>query len=238
MSDQTKQAHHDHLNGVYNGHAVIIPPPPQQSCYQSPPKRQCCVVNTLMIKVIVGFGIGFTIPLLIFYLSAGPTDVKFYVVAANLTQFDLNYNNNNNGNTLNYNLSLSMAVENPNKKIGIYYDMLGATASYKRERFSWASLPSFYQGHKNTTNLRLNFRGQSLIVLDQSDVSKFNSEKNTGVYYIDVKLYGRMRFKIGSIKTRRVEPEIQCNLRIPLASINGTLARAGRFESTMCDVYY
>nr|DAD28925.1 TPA_asm: hypothetical protein HUJ06_030393 [Nelumbo nucifera] len=82
-------------------------------------------------------------------------------------------------------------------------------------------------------NISLNFNESSVVILDGSDVMSLNAEKSTGFFYIDIKIYSRIRFKIGSIKTRRFKPEIECKLRIPLSS-NGT--SAGEFQSTQCDV--
>ncbi|KAF5175501.1 NDR1/HIN1-like protein [Thalictrum thalictroides] len=206
------------LNGAYYGPSI----PPAQ---QPRPKRSrgCCVLSTflkVMISIIVVLGIA----ALIFWLVVRPTEVKVYVVGAELKQFNLT-----NGNTLNYDLSMNITVRNPNRRIGLYYDQLDAIASYNRERFGWANLPRFYQGHKNTTDLHADFNGQHLMLLNTFE---FNQDKNNGYFYIDVKLYSRIRFKIGAIKTRRVKPDIECHLRIPLVS-NGTFSM---FETTRCDV--
>ncbi|KAF9598227.1 hypothetical protein IFM89_026003 [Coptis chinensis] len=208
------------LSGAYYGPSI----PPQQPPHQR--RRGGCVLCTFL-TVITTIIVALGIAALVLWLAVRP-EVKFYVVSAELTQFDLT-----NGNTLNYNLSLNMAVRNPNKKIGIYYDRLDAVASYEGERFGWENVPRFYQGHKNTTNLQVTFQGQQLILLNQFEINQFNQEKNNRFFNIDVKLYSRIRFKIGSLKTKRVKPDVECKLWIPLAG-NGTFSR--RFESTRCDL--
>ncbi|ERN16146.1 hypothetical protein AMTR_s00030p00214230 [Amborella trichopoda] len=65
---------------------------------------------------------------------------------------------------------LDISIRNPNKKIGICYDKVDAMAYYEGERFSWASLPAFYQGHKNTTVLQPKFTGQQLMLLNSYSI--------------------------------------------------------------------
>jgi hypothetical protein len=64
------------------------------------------------------------------------------------------------------------------------------------------------------------------------DLSK---EKDAGVYEIVVKMYLRVRFKLGVIKTRKIKPKITCELRIPLKSAGGGSSAGGGFETTKCD---
>ncbi|XP_010246801.1 PREDICTED: protein YLS9-like [Nelumbo nucifera] len=220
------EAKETHLNGAYYG-----PPIPPQQSYSYRRRPVCCCVLSTFMKVLIAICVALGITVLVLWLVLRPNKMKFYVVTADLSEFNLT-----NGNTLNYNLSLNMAVRNPNKRIGIYYDRLEAVASYQGERFAWDNLPHFYQGHKNTTNIPVNFHGQPVVVLDGSDILTFDAEKSSGLFYIDVKIYSRIRFKIGSIKTRRIKPEIECELRIPLSSNATTLAT--RFESTKCDVNF
>ncbi|PIA54378.1 hypothetical protein AQUCO_00900726v1 [Aquilegia coerulea] len=209
------------LNDAYYGPSV----PPQKP--QRKRSRGCCVLSTFL-KVIISIIVILGIAALIFWLVVRPTEVKFYVVGAELKEFNLT-----NGNTLiNYDLSMNITVRNPNKRVGLYYDQLDAIASYKGERFGWANMPRFYQGHKNTTNLRADFSGQQLVLLNTFEINQFNQDKNDRYFYIDVKLYSRIRFKIGALKTRRVKPDIECHLRIPLVS-NGSFSM---FETTRCDV--
>ncbi|XP_077230666.1 NDR1/HIN1-like protein 10 [Tasmannia lanceolata] len=209
------------LNGAYYGPSI----PPQE-----PYRRRsggCCLISTLF-KVIISFIVVLGIAALVLWLVLRPNHIKVHVENASLTQFNLTDNR-----VLQYNLSLAMSVRNPNKRIGIYYDRLEATALYDGERFSYIPLPTFYQGHKNTTMLYPVFTGANFIDLSSSEVVDFNEATGSGVFYVDVKIYARIRFKVGSVKTHRVKPEIKCELRIPLATNGST---DGSFTRTKCDV--
>ncbi|KAK1264215.1 hypothetical protein QJS04_geneDACA008597 [Acorus gramineus] len=127
-----------------------------------------------------------------------------------------------------------MSLQNPNKKIGIYYDWLEADAFYYGWRFGYVPLPTFYQGHKNTTMVSPVFVGQSVIEIRNLDfVTNYGSEKASDRFYVDVWIFARIKFKIGSIKTRRYTMWIKCGLELPLV-VNG--ASNGGFRATDCDV--
>jgi hypothetical protein len=210
-----------HLNGAYYGPAV---PPPTQS-YHRHGRGRGCGCCACLLKLIVSFVIIIGLAALIFWLIFRPTTIKFYVTDASLTEFNLNGNN-----TLQYNLALNITVRNPNKKIGIYYDTIEARAYYDDQRLDTEYLTPFYQGHKTTSSLNAVFVGQQLVLPGTDELSQLNAEKTAGLYTVDVKLYLRIRFKVGKVKTGRFKPEVKCDLKLPLSST------AVGFESTKCDV--
>lgn len=75
-------------------------------------------------------------------------------------------------------------------------------------------------------------KGQNIVVGQGNDLqSDYNSEKGSGVYGIDVKLYLRVRFKLRTLKTPRFKPKIECDLKVPLDS-NGKASAT--FQTTKC----
>lgn len=215
-----------HLNGAYYGPAV---PPPTQSYHRHGRGRGCgcCCLFSFLLKLIVSLVVIIGLAVLIFWLIFRPTNVKFYVTDASLTEFSLTGNN-----TLQYNLAVNITVRNPNRKIGIYYDTIEARAYYGDQRFDMETLTPFYQGHKNTSYLSAVFSGQQ-VVLGSDQLTQFNAEKIAGVYSVDVNLYLRIRFKVGKLKTGRVKPKVKCDLKVPLSSTGNS---AVAFESTKCDI--
>ncbi|KAF8006939.1 hypothetical protein BT93_K1053 [Corymbia citriodora subsp. variegata] len=217
-----------HLNGTYYGPAV----PTKQHSHLRPSRGRGCGCGCCLLKLI--FNLVLTVVVivgllaLLFWLVFRPNLVKFHVTDAELTQFNFTTTN-----TLSYNLKLNLTIRNPNRRIGIYYDQIEARAIYGGERFDSEYLTPFYQGHKNTTTLSAVFEGQQLVVLGTSEQSDFNSEKAASVYDIDMKLYLRVRFKLGKIKTFRIKPRVKCGLKIPLSS-SGSAATA--FQTEKCDI--
>ncbi|KAF8038893.1 hypothetical protein BT93_B1445 [Corymbia citriodora subsp. variegata] len=219
-----------HLNGAYYGPAV----PPKQNSYLRPGRGGgcacgcgCCLLKlifNLVLTVVVTVGL----LALLFWLIFRPNLVKFHVTDAELTQFNFTATN-----TLNYDLKFNLTIRNPNRRIGIYYDRIEVRPIYGGQRLASEYLTPFYQGHKNTTTLGAEFQGQQLVVLGTSEQSDFSSEQAAGVYDIDMKLYLRVRFKLGKIKTFHIKPRVKCGLKVPLSS-SGSAAAA--FQTEKCEI--
>lgn len=225
-----------HLNGAYYGPSI---PPPTKTSHRPGrggggcnPFTCCCgcLMNclcTCICQILITILIIVGIFALIVWLIFRPNTVKFHVTDAVLSEFNIN-----NNNTLHYNLGLNLTIRNPNKRIGIYYDKIEARAFYRGQRFRTIDLQTFYQGKKNTTNLNAEFKGQQLVLLGSDEMSKYNEDRNSGVYEIDIQLYLRIRMKFAFVKSSRVKPKIDCDLKIPLKS-NGTASAV--YEPTRCD---
>ncbi|WOL17721.1 hypothetical protein Cni_G26514 [Canna indica] len=223
MAD-SKQAH---LNGAYYG-----PPIPPQQNYRSIGGRSSCCCGPFcllcsLFKFLVSIVIILGIIVLVLWLVFRPNELNAHVDSASLTQFNFSTANNN----LEYDLSLDLSIRNPNKRISIYYDYLEAQPFYNGDRFGFTNdLPTFYQGHKNTTVLRPVFRG-SQILFGDSVATTYAREKGEGYYYVDVKLYAKLRVKVWIFKIHYKRPHIDCTLKLPVPGTNGS------FERTKCDVH-
>ncbi|KAI4300567.1 hypothetical protein L6164_033932 [Bauhinia variegata] len=228
-------AEKQHLNGAYYGPSI---PPPSSRSYHRPGRGDgcgclgCCCscicdcILGLICKLICTVVVIIGIAVFLFWLIVRPNEVKVHVTDASLTRF--NYTNN----TLRYNLAFNMTIRNSNKRLGIYYDNIEARALYQDARFDSDDLTPFYQSHKTTNYLNHTFQGQQVLVLGSSETSEFNKEKSDGVYNVDVKLYLKIRFKLGLFKTGKFKPKVKCELKVPLKT-NGTA-----FEPTKCDWSY
>lgn len=66
-------------------------------------------------------------------------------------------------------------------------------------------------------------------MLESDDKEKYDLETSNGVYGIVVKLYLRVRFKVGLFKFGTYKPKIRCNLQVPLEGKSEE-----KFEETRC----
>ncbi|XP_024026818.1 LOW QUALITY PROTEIN: NDR1/HIN1-like protein 3 [Morus notabilis] len=222
------------LNGAYYGPS--IPPPSRPSKSYHRPGRGggcglcgCRCLFSLIFKIIITVVVIVGLAALIIWLVFRPNKIKYHVTEATLTKFNLT-----SDNILHYDLALNITVRNPNKRIGVYYDRIEARAYLEDERFNTKLLPKFYQGHKNTTVLSPVFSGQNAVVLSGEEKTEYEQQKKAGVYDIDVKLYLRIRFKFGKVKTWRLKPKIKCDLKVPI-SADGKSPAVG-FKRTKCDI--
>ncbi|KAK7378848.1 hypothetical protein VNO80_04296 [Phaseolus coccineus] len=221
-----------HLNGAYYGPAI---PPATQPRYRHHHGRSCCgclfgILWKLLVALIVLVGLA----ILIFWLVVQPRSFKFHVTEADLTQFEYNTNNN----TLHYNMVLNFTARNPNKKLSIYYDKVEALAFYEDARFSnydvITHMNSFRQYTKSSSPMSAVFSGHRVLTLDNEQISELNQDKNDGVYDIYVKLYFRIRFKLGDVISRHLKPKVKCDLKVPMSKI-GTLTL---FRTTTCSIHF
>jgi hypothetical protein len=196
----------------------------------------CGCLFSILWKLLVALVVLFGLIILIFYLIVQPRPFKFYVAKAELTQFD--YANN----TLHYNMVLNFTAHNPNKKLSIYYDKVEARASYEGSRFANVDvithMNSFRQNKKSSDPMSGIFSGQKLLMLDNDQISKFNKDTNVGIYDIYVKLYFRIRFKLGDSITRTYKPKVKCDLTVPLRTRYETNFTFIRLIPTKCSVEF
>ncbi|URE31819.1 harpin-induced protein 1 domain containing protein [Musa troglodytarum] len=212
-----------HLNGAYYGPPV----PPPQSYHSVGSRSSCgpCSLLCTLFKFIISIVIIVGIVALVLWLVFRPHEVKVYVGTASLAQFAFSSNSSN----LQYNLSMDMSIRNPNKRISIYYDYVEARALYDGSRFAFDVLPTFYQGHKNTTVLYPAFQGTQLLLGD-SVATTYSREKEEGFYYVHVKLYTRLRLKVWVLKIHYNKQKVDCSLKLPVPG------SSAKFEGTKCDV--
>ncbi|CAO2839259.1 unnamed protein product [Amaranthus hypochondriacus] len=224
------------LNGAYYGPSI----PPQPRSYNRPGRRGgggcgCCLFDclcncimscicTILCTILVILGLA----VLIFWLIVRPHEIKFYASDASLTTFNFTQNDN-----LNYNLAVNFTIRNPNRHIGVYYDKIEANAIYETQRFSTVEAPVFYQGKKNTTDFGpVVFKGNHLVNLGSEDKADYKKQSDDGVYEIQIKVYLRVRFKLGLYKTGTWKPKIKCDLKVPLEGKSSSSSHV--FEKTKC----
>ncbi|RDX76939.1 NDR1/HIN1-like protein 10, partial [Mucuna pruriens] len=179
----------------------------------------CCCLFGILWKILVALIVLVGLAILIFWLVVQPRSYKFYVTETDLTQFEY-YTNNN---TLHYNMVLNFTARNPNKKLSIYYDKVEALAFYEGTRFGNSDvvthMNSFRQYKKSTDPMRAVFLGQKVVVFDNDQVSKLNQDKSAGDYDIYVKLYFRIRFRLGDVISHDYKPKVKCHIKVPFTKI-------------------
>ncbi|KAK7396750.1 hypothetical protein VNO78_17908 [Psophocarpus tetragonolobus] len=194
----------------------------------------CCCLWGMLWKILVTLIVLVGIVVLIFWLVVQPRSFKFYVTEAELTQFDYHTNNN----TLHYNMVLNFTSRNPNKKLSIYYDKVEALAFYEDARFGnydvITHMNSFRQYKKTSSPMSAVFSGHRVLPLNNDQVSKLNQDKTVGAYDIYVKLYFRIRFRLGDSISRHLKPKVKCDIKVPFTK-NATFTM---FHTTKCHVHF
>ncbi|KAL1196943.1 NDR1/HIN1-like protein 3 [Cardamine amara subsp. amara] len=226
-----------HLNGAYYGPS--IPPPTKSSHSHGRRGGGCgclgkcfgccgCCILSVIFNILITLAVVIGIAALIIWLIFRPNAIKFHVTDAKLTQFSLDPNDN-----LQYNLDLNFTIRNPNRRIGVYYDQIEVRGYYGAQRFGVSNVPTFYQGHKNTTVVGTKLGGQGLVLLSRGERRDLDEDVKSQIYRIEAKLRLRVRFKFGLVKSWKFKPKIRCDLKVPLSS---NTTGGFQFQRTKCDV--
>ncbi|KAI5352462.1 hypothetical protein L3X38_005353 [Prunus dulcis] len=165
---------------------------------------------------------------------------EFSVTNAFLTQFTFDTATDQN---LHDNLTIDITITNPNKRVGIEYRDIQATAMCGHKTFAHLSLGGgilapFYQGHKNTTILHnLLGQGKQLVRFEEAKLCNCKSETVAGVYSIDLQLALRVKARYGmSFKGISNKIGILCKLLVPLITFGTSVDGNGDecFKTTKC----
>jgi hypothetical protein len=179
---------------------------------------------SLVGSVVGGLLVAAGLAILITWLVIQPHKPKYYLDNASVSQFKTT-----SDGLLNTNLDFKIRTRNPNKRVAIYYYRLQAYLLYGKKQIGWATLPMFYHGHKNTTILQTNVSGQE-VVLDSNSARDLKLEQQAGTLDLDLKLYSRVRFKVGSWKSKHYHIKVHCHHVI--VGMN-----AGAFKPMQCKVH-
>ncbi|XP_026439110.1 NDR1/HIN1-like protein 10 [Papaver somniferum] len=175
---------------------------------------------------------------IVVFLEVLPYDnMKFHVIDASLSEFYLT-----NDDILHYNVAVNISVRNSNKVERISYRAIRSNPSCYGKDLASISLPSFWQGTKNTTLLHFVFQGQTSVKLRGSHLRDFNYDRRDGIYSIYVYLYLITRLKYaGGGKSGGRDTVVKCgSFRLHLlgsSSSNNQTGFGGLFHTKRCDVY-
>ncbi|KAI3893334.1 hypothetical protein MKW92_017775 [Papaver armeniacum] len=163
--------------------------------------------------------------------------MKFHVVDASLTEFYLT-----NDDMIHYNLAANISVRNSNKIARISYRRIRSAAYCYGDSLTSVSLPSFWQGTKNTTFLRPIFQGQTLLRPRGSHLRDFNHDQRDGSYSIYLHLYLDTQLKhAGGGKGDKIGFVVDCGLfRLNLlgsSSSSNNQTGSGIFKTKRCKVH-
>ncbi|KAI5679727.1 hypothetical protein M9H77_00954 [Catharanthus roseus] len=194
--------------------------------HSKPPKqRSCCckclcwtVSLLLLLLIIIGAAAG------IIYLVFQPKIPKYSVDSLTISALRLNFDL-----SLYARFNVRITADNPNKKIGIYYEK-GSHLSvwYKRTNLCQGTVPKFYQGHQNRTVLNVALTGQS--TYGQTLLSALQEEQQTGRIPLDLKIDVPVSVKLGKLKLRKVRILGDCMLIVDSLSTNSLV----RIRASTC----
>ncbi|EOY09849.1 Late embryogenesis abundant hydroxyproline-rich glycoprotein family [Theobroma cacao] len=184
-----------------------------------PKKRSCCckcICWTISLIVLLLIILGATVGIL--YLAFRPKLPKYSIDSLRISDLRLNFDM-----TLYAKFDVKITANNPNKKIGIYYEQGGRLSVwYTNSKLCQGSLPKFYQGHQNITKLDVVLTGQT--EAGSTLMSALQEQQQTGQIPLDLKVDAPVAIKLGKLKMRKVRILGDCKLVVDSLSANNIIS--------------
>ncbi|KAK8587273.1 hypothetical protein V6N13_086267 [Hibiscus sabdariffa] len=171
-------------------------------------EKQSFTIDKSYKKLFFGFSSFFTIVLafiFLIWLTLHPSKPRFSLTQADIYQFNLT-----RPSLLNSSIQLTLLSQNPNKRVGIYYDELQAYASYKGQQITVDTyIPPFYQGHEETNLLTAFLQGDALPVAPSFGY-EVGRDQSAGRMVLSLKVIGKLRWKVGTWVSGRYRFNVNC----------------------------
>lgn len=144
------------------------------------------------------------------WLLLHPTKPQF-----SLKQVDVYLLNLSAPHLLNSSIQATLLSTNPNKKVGVYYDILQVYVSYKGQQITLhTSLPPFYQAHEESDLLSASLVGNGLPVAPSFGY-EVGRDQMAGNLALNLKGNGCLRWKVGTWVSGRYRFNINCIAIMP-----------------------
>ncbi|KAG1355019.1 putative NDR1/HIN1-like protein 2 [Cocos nucifera] len=174
-------------------------------------------ITALVFLILVGLAI------LIFWLVVRPSSLRYSVDDASIHGFNLT------ANELNASFNLTLRADNPNHRVGVYYDTFDVEVWISDQRVAFTEVAPFYQGHRNVTTIEVDPIARSVPLLT-SVADNIKHDRTAGVVEMEVRVRASIRFKVGLAKTKHYTMTVDCS------PVVVHLAQSTRFAKTYCDV--
>ncbi|XP_058079034.1 NDR1/HIN1-like protein 13 [Magnolia sinica] len=195
------------------------------------PRRNCCcrclcwTIGLLLLLVILAAA---TVAIL--YLIFRPKIPEYSVESLSIKGFNFNFSSDQTSLTFSPEIDVSVRAENPNGKIGIYYEK-GSSVSvfYSDLELCNGVLPVFYQGTKNVTVFRTALTGEG-VLLTGALHGTLAAQQRKGEIPLELDLRVPVKVKFGAVKTWTITVKVRCGLTV------NKLAEDSRIISKTCKV--
>ncbi|XP_074294128.1 uncharacterized protein At1g08160-like [Silene latifolia] len=171
-----------------------------QSSTTKPSKGPCKLIAILCLALIVIIGLA----ILITWLVIKPKTLQYSIDEGWIR--DYNVTNNQLSSTFNF----VLRAYNPNKKTSVYYDKMEVTVIYRGQTVAYNTIEPFFQPKNNVTRVTLQNTAHN-VALPPKVVHDLKVERTGGEIDLDIKIKGKLRFKVGVWKSRHYKLKALCS---------------------------
>ncbi|KAM0825344.1 hypothetical protein ACQ4PT_069625 [Festuca glaucescens] len=188
----------------------ITAPPPYATAPMRVPRRKrhsrCCrcVCWTLVVAIVLVVALGATAGIL--YAVFRPKIPTFNVDRLTVTRFDVNTTTA----VVTDAFEVQVTSNNPNRRIGVYYDGGEVTAFFNGTELCSGAFPALYQGHRTTVRPLITLQGETR--LDSAVAAQLAQQQQAGFIPLTVNARVPIRIKFGVLKLWKMTGKARCNL--------------------------
>ncbi|KAF7805744.1 NDR1/HIN1-like protein 1 [Senna tora] len=172
-----------------------------------------------VVSGIVGFIVLILLIIFLIWIILRPSKPRFILQDATVFAFNLSspVAPTLTPNTISITMQVTLSAHNPNDRIGIYYHKLDVYASYRNQQISLGTLlPASYQGHKDVT-VWSPFLYGTAVPVSPYVLDSLRQDQNAGGVLVNVKVNGRVKWKVGSWVSGRYHLFVNCPAYIRFA---------------------
>ncbi|XP_052198239.1 NDR1/HIN1-like protein 1 [Diospyros lotus] len=170
----------------------------------------------LLKKILAGVLIFLFIVLVVFLLVWAilqPKKPRFILQDATIYGFNVSA-----PNLLSSTIQVTISSRNPNSNIGIFYDKLDVFATYHNQQITYyTGIPPTYQGHKEVNVWSPFISGVNVPVAPYNGVA-LSQDQADGAVMLLIMVYGRIRWKTGTLITGKYHLHVTCPAMITFGS--------------------
>ncbi|XP_073049223.1 NDR1/HIN1-like protein 1 [Primulina eburnea] len=158
---------------------------------------------------------------LVTYIILRPKKPRFILQDATIYAFNLTTATN----SLTTTLQATISSHNPNSRISILYEQIHVYASYRRQQITLPALlpANTYQGHRDTIVWSPFLYGSS-VPLATYHSGYLNKDQTAGTVLINIRVSGRIRWKVGAFVSWRYHLSVNCPAYINFGEKNNGIA--------------
>ncbi|KAJ1403991.1 Late embryogenesis abundant protein [Sesbania bispinosa] len=214
MADHQRQRIHPmDVEAPPHPRTPLVPPDSSRSEKGSPMQCICWTLSLLLLLLIILGAIAG-----ILYLVFKPKLPSYSVDTLRISDLRLNFDM-----SLYAQFDVKITANNPNKKIGIYYEKGGKLSVwYTNTQLCEGSLPQFYQGHQNKTVLNVSLTGQ--VQSGSTLMAALQQQQQTGRVPLDLNIHAPVAIKLGRLKLKKVRVLGKCQLVVDSLSSNNLIS--------------
>nr|GMD16127.1 protein YLS9-like [Ipomoea batatas] len=162
----------------------------------------------LLLAAVVGVAILILLVVVLTWAVLRPSKPHFVLQDATIYAFNLTAAVP--AAVLTTSIQLTVSSHNTNGRIGIYYDRLRIYAAYRGQQITLPTLlPPTYQAHKEVSVWSPFVYGNSVPVAPYL-AAALSLDRNVGTAMINIRVNGRIRWRVGSFVSSRYHLNVDC----------------------------